>query len=397
MRRLLLLLLAILLIAVIVFGVVIIKLQTGSTGNGGATPTPGTASTTTTKPGVGMPHVQGTNIVDASGHTVILRGAQIESPFNNIKGWESNGNKKLASIFNGKTFQEMKSWNMNVLRLPTSNWIYAKYPSQYLSALDSVVQQANDAGLYVVLDLHDDAKSGSPYGSNANLPKTEDVTYWQAIAAHYKNNPMVMYDVANEPQYPDWNTWANGGATIGGAHVVSMQALVNAIRSQGAQQIIVIEPGSAGHQPGTTAESGGWATFPIADVIKDPNVIYSIHMYSYIGQDAQQQDARWGPILHRYPLFYGEWAFLPNPSGGTAKCSSIPHDQASQVVENFLNYMASRNASWVAWSFLPHYLVVNYNTYAPTTLQTNWTCGDTTTTDAGMGEIVKQYLAVHGS
>ena len=402
MRRVLLLLTAILLIVVIVFAVLIVKQGgiTGITGIGGNTSTPAASSSstsTTTHPATGILHVQGTRIVDATGQPVILRGGQIESPFNNIKGW--GGSKQVSATLNSKTFQVMAQvWKMNVLRLPTSNWIYAKYTANYLSELDQVVQEANAAGLYVVLDLHDDAKSGSPYGSNANLPKTEDIAYWSAIAAHFKNNPMVMYDVYNEPQYTSWDTWTNGGTNVGGAQVVSMQALVNAIRSAGGQQIIVVEPGAAGHQAGTTAESGGWTNFPIADAIKDSNVIYSLHVYSNIAQSTQQQDAKWGPILNKYPLFYGEWAFLPNAPGGSGanKCSGVPHDQASQIVENFLNYMASRDAGWVAWSFLPHYLVQNFNTYTPTTLQTNWTCGDQNTTDVGMGEIVKQYLTTHG-
>ena len=65
---------------------------------------------------------------------------------------------------------------MNAMRLPLSNWIYAKDTATYTSQLDQIVQEANAAGLYVVLDLHDDQQAGSPYSSkSADLPKTEDM------------------------------------------------------------------------------------------------------------------------------------------------------------------------------------------------------------------------------
>src|SRR5207245_10366027 len=43
---------------------------------------------------------------------------------------------------------------MNVLRLSLSNWIYTSDPVNYLNRLDLVVQEANQVGLYVILNLH---------------------------------------------------------------------------------------------------------------------------------------------------------------------------------------------------------------------------------------------------
>src|SRR5260221_5560048 len=118
-------------------------------------------------------------------------------------------------------------WHMNALRLPISNWIWAKYTPDYMSKLDQVVQEANAAGLFVVLDLHDTVQSGSPYGTAATLPKTEDIPFWKAIASHYKDNPMVMFDVFNEPKYQNWDQWLHGGGTVNGATVVGTQDTSN--------------------------------------------------------------------------------------------------------------------------------------------------------------------------
>src|SRR5437870_5403432 len=73
------------------------------------------------------------------------------------------------------------------------------------------------ADLYVILNLHDDLKSGSPYGTGAAVPKPETVDFWKTISAHYASNTMVMFELFNEPQYPDANTWLNGGGTVTGS------------------------------------------------------------------------------------------------------------------------------------------------------------------------------------
>lgn len=336
----------------------------------------------------GMPYVQGAQVLDGSGHPLLLRGAQIESPLNYIADW--NSGTPTSKYLNSAVFTAMvHDWKMNVLRLSISNWIYARAPSKYISLLDTAVQQANDAGLYVILDLHDDAKSGSPYGKNASLPKTEDIAFWLAIASHYKNNAMVMFDVYNEPQAVGWSMWLHGGGIVGGAKVVGTQDLVNAIRSASAKQVIVVEPGSASGSKG----AGGWSTVG-NNLINDPNIMYSLHVYGGITATAQQEDAKWGPILNHYPIYYGEWALLVNGYGtsGYDHCKNIVPSQANQDVTTFLNYMTSRHANWSAWQFTPYHLIQDYTSYTPTTLDIPWKCGDTRS-HAGMGDIVKQFLA----
>ncbi len=204
----------------IIVSVIAVMLELVVFGSGQGNTAPQTRTVTTTKHhekttgltpvATGMPYVQGTEIIDASGHQLILHGSQIESPFNYIKGWEAGQNP--AAVLNPAVFQVMvRDWRMNALRLPLSNWIYRLDPTIYLGRLDPIVQEANSAGLYVILDLHDDGKSGSPYGDYVNLPKSEDAVFWKALAAHYKDNTMVMFDVFNEPKATDWGTWLHGG------------------------------------------------------------------------------------------------------------------------------------------------------------------------------------------
>lgn len=325
-------------------------------------------------------HVQGTRIVDGSGHQLFLRGAEIESAFNVMKDWQ--GGTTLNQVLNSTVFNTMvHGWKMNVLRICLSNWIYAQDSVNYLNHLNQVVQEANAAGLYVVLCLHDDGAAGSPYGDNLIMPKAQDLAFWRTIAGHYKNNPMVLFDLLNEPHVVGWSTWLSGHATVDGVPILGHQDLVNGVRAVGAKQIIIVEPGWAG------GKSTGWASVG-TNTINDPNVMYSLHIYQGIVNDAKLQDTLWGSILNHHPLYYGEWALLPN--GSPSHCQGIVPSQADQDVINFLNYMRTRGANWTAWDFRPYHLIQNYTNFAPTTLDIPWVCGQPG--HAGMGTLVKNYL-----
>ena len=334
-------------------------------------------------------HVQKNQILDASGHAFLLRGAQIESAFTFANTWRHNGNPFRA--LNPTVFAAMRSWGMNALRIPISNWVY-KTPN-YLTKLDTVISQANAAGLYVVIDDHDNDQAGSPYGSGADVPKPENVTFWKDIATHYKNNPGVLFDLINEPKQPDWNTWLHGGGTITGstgkkATIVGMQDLVNAIRSVGAPQLIVAEA-----PPGPNGFTGIGN-----DVIQDPNIVYSVHHYfndahKNLNRIPSGWDVKFGNMSVMHPVFVGEWAFLPN-ANHPVFCRNITTSQAQAMVQSFLTYMQQHQVSWTAWSFDMYHLIQNYKQFTPTTLTTPWSCGNPAS-HAGMGTMIKQYLALH--
>ena len=105
--------------------------------------------------GVGL-HVSGTKIVDGSGTPVILRGAQIEVLNRNIPSPDWNNFST--------TIKTMKnSWNMNVVRLPTCAWRWQASPTTYMDSVTTAVNTATSAGLYVILDSHDDNNCNPSY------------------------------------------------------------------------------------------------------------------------------------------------------------------------------------------------------------------------------------------
>ncbi len=307
-----------------------------------------------------FPHVSGIQLISSSGHPFLLRGAQIESAFNNATGWRHNNN--VTRVLNTAVFNR-------------------------------VVQEANQAGLYTILNLHDDDQAGSPYGSNANVPKPESIAFWKIFAAHYASKPMVIFDAFNEPQYPDGKTWLKGGGIVKGstgktAPIVGMQALVDTIRTAGAKQIIVI----------------GGMRYPIIYArkygvklrINDPNIVYTKHWYRQIASgDATLWNSSLGYFKGHYPLYLGEWALLPNPKAdATYRCKGATMQNANQKVINFLNYMDKNQMSWTAWQFDIDHLILNRTSFTPTRLDDpnhHWTCASPHAA-AGMGIVVKQHL-----
>src|SRR5947209_18326707 len=85
-----------------------------------STITPTSASTSTAVPDTfppgDMPRVEGAQIVDTAGHPLILRGGQLQSPFNFISGWQAG--KSPLTILNSTTFHVMAhDWKMNSDRM----------------------------------------------------------------------------------------------------------------------------------------------------------------------------------------------------------------------------------------------------------------------------------------
>jgi len=335
--------------------------------------------------GQSLLHVQGTQLLDGNNRPVVLRGAMIESPFAYLKQWQ--GGRDPLKILNTTTFTAMsQQWHMNAVRLDISQWIYQLDPGTYMSRLDQAIAQANAADLYVILDFHDTAQSGAVAPYTDGMMHRVSLDWWKMLATHYLHNPMIIYDVLNEPKYTSWATWLHGD----GADIVGYADAIAAIRSTGSQQIIVVEPGRAG---GRTASEKGWATFDPA-MITDPNILYSRHIYhQIISGNPTIWDHAWGPLLNTRPIYYGEWAVLPHPDKIT-HCTGLTSTNADALTKAFLAYLDQRHANWTAWDFRPSHLIQNTRDFTPTTFAAaaSWNCGGASGKHAGMGTAVLQYL-----
>jgi hypothetical protein len=182
--------------------------------------------------------------------------------------------------------------------------------AQIQADLDAEVAAIRGAGLYVSLDMHSAtgilASTGQylcGVGQNG-MPSAADVAFWTLIASKYKNDSGVMFELFNEPFY-DGNygnaIGAAGVAALGGAGTVTIpcvmydnignpslgatsilngaqckftgeQALINAIRSTGATNIIWSAP------PWYAQGLAQWLQMKLSDPAKQLGMTF--HAYS---------------------------------------------------------------------------------------------------------------------
>jgi hypothetical protein len=320
----------------------------------------------------------------------------------------TRSDKEALARVNSRTFTVMhRDWHMTVARLALSDVVWQQDPTGYLATVSRLVQQANAAGLFVVLNLHEDNRAGIPPDNPAiHLPTPLASVFWRAVAATFQATPGVLFDVFNEPTVSvaearngkrgpvakgplglnatDWQLWLRGGVVAGHTYV-GMQDLVDAIRSAGAQQVVVVEGLQAAHS------FAGMGT----NTVNDPDVMYSVHPYFARYQTRSAWDAAFGFLANRYPLFAGEWGLIPN-GYNTANCAHVQPAGAQTLVTDLLRYFQERRMSWSVFAFMAPKLIQNYQQYTPTTLSVPWRCGDRSNSKVGIGEIIKSYLTAVG-
>jgi hypothetical protein len=94
--------------------------------------------------------------------------------------------------------------------------------------------------------------------------------FWAAIAARYKDNPFVAFDLYNEPHDISDAVWLNGGtATYKSVTFTAagMQQLYNTVRAQGATNLIF----TSGNK---------YAVLPAARLVSGNNIVNAVHAYT---------------------------------------------------------------------------------------------------------------------
>jgi uncharacterized protein (TIGR03437 family) len=333
---------------------------------------------TPTPVAVGALHILGANIVDSTGQIIPLRGAQ--TPGLNALNPSASQVQTIAAM-NAVGFGILRfRWNFNAVRLPVSSAVWRRDGQAYLDRVGTIVKAANNAGLIAVLaDFEDDTGTG--------LPVAATVTFWNAWASYFKNTPLVIFDIFNEPSEKnvpahvdgqrlpsDWRFWLNGGGSF-----IGMQALVDTIRSAGAKQVIAA---SAFH------DNLDFQGFTSDFYIHDPNIIYEVHPFFDHALTDQERDRNFGSLTNSVPVYSGAWGL--DLTDDTSACRSVPPDprKASDLVNQTLAYFDRRNISWTAASFEVNSLVQNLTTFNATLLDRPWKCGVVTSPEPGMGEII---------
>src|SRR5438105_3705880 len=209
------------------------------------TATPAPSATPAPAPAGLALRVSGNHLVNASGQTIRLLGVDRSSTvYACIQGWGLlEGPTDAASV------AAIASWHANAVRLQLNEdcWLninmggsaYGGAP--YQSTITNYVKLLHQRGLYVVLSLAWNAPGASQARDQQVMADADHApAFWSSVATAFKSDPAVAFDLYNEPHDISWACWLNGCTTSGGWQAAGMQSLVNAVRSTGARQPLLL-------------------------------------------------------------------------------------------------------------------------------------------------------------
>jgi hypothetical protein len=249
----------------------------------------------------------------------------------------------------------VRDWHSNIVRLPFNQdfALHGRHglsAEQYQQALDQVIAWNATFGAYTLLDLQW-LDSERIYGGDRNfvapLPNLDSVTLWTMLAARYREEPAVLYDIFSEPhdRLPDdpYRLNREDGSTYpSGQFAVTMamwqpwaERLANAIRAQNPVSLIFI--------------SGvDWAYDLSGMPMEISNVVYSSHVYSNKGKNWA---SAFGRLAESAPVFVAEF-------GGQDSARDL------KFVRKLAAYLRERGIGWTAWSWFNNPFLVDR--YSPT-------------------------------
>ena len=249
----------------------------------------------------GKLQVNGTQLCNQNGEAIMLRGASFG--WHNL--WPRFYNKKAVAWL-------AADWKCNVVRASMGVGLddsYLENPEYALKCMTSVIDGAIKQGIYVIIDFH-----------SHKIHTEEAKTFFTLMAKKYGNNPNVIYEIFNEP---DYYTWPEVKAYS--------EELIKTIRAIDADNIILVGSPHWDQDIHLVAE----------DPIKgQTNLMYTMHFYA--GTHKQWlRDRTDAAMAKGIPIFVSECAGMEATGDG-------PVDKVEWKA--FLDWMEARKISWVVWS-----------------------------------------------
>jgi hypothetical protein len=261
---------------------------------------------------------QGNQILDGNGDPVTLRGLQRFG----LEGGTQNPLPTEAEI------QQLSSWGANEVRisLGEQKWLRdsCAYESDYPEVVDRVVKWVTDRGMVALINLH--FLSVTKCGTAGLVPMADSpgaITFWQQVATRYKDNPLVAFDLFNEPYGISPATWLTGGDYDFDGHNVAsagMAQLYQTVRGTGAENLVVV--------------SGlKYASLPPAQALVGTNIVYGEHVYTCTDApppqctkpnpyDPSSLFDAWDRFAETHPVMVTEFGW-PNGDSGTYNANVV--------------------------------------------------------------------------
>jgi len=323
------------------------------------TPTPTTTTASPTPTGTGSSsaapqlHVSGNKLVDASGAAFIPHGVDRSgTEYECVQGY---------GIFDGPSDQAsitaMKTWGpVNAVRVPLNeacwngeSYVNAAYAgTTYQQAIVNYVNLLNANGIVAILDLHwtDGTYTGNSSGcssAEATCQKpmpdaAQAIPFWTSVAKTFKGDDAAIFDLFNEPYASratgdtttGWTCWRDGGTCNGiGYQVAGMQNMVNAVRSTGADNVLML--GGEEYSNDLT----DWLQYEPTD--PDGDLVASWHSYNFNTCSSQScWTSQLAPVIAKVPVVPGEIG---------------ENDCAGSYIDSLTSWLESESTGFLAWTW----------------------------------------------
>jgi endoglucanase len=253
--------------------------------------------------------------------------------------------------FGAHDFDLIQSWGATAVRLALSQagWLGRRCAAaDYARWVDDAVAKINARGMYAILDLHwTDVQGRSPCDllcltGQQPMPDADSLVFWRSVAKRYARNRAVVFGLFNEPHDVSWGCWRDGGcSTISSAvtthlvsyKVVGMQQLLDAVRAQGADNLVLV--GGLDWAYDLSGVARGYA-------LKGANVAYDTHVYTLFHASVADWDAHFGLVAGEHPVVSTEF--------GSSDCSTADSSRLLRYFDAPMGKPENR-ISWTIWSW----------------------------------------------
>jgi hypothetical protein len=297
---------------------------------------PSLTSTTMTPVAVKGPfHTQGNAIFGSDGARVVFRGIH-----------RDHTQLPYPSFPSDPEIAQARAWGANVVRVPLSESLWLNTcpsaptnPPDYASKLDSEVNSITSRGMLALLDLHFSVTSscGTP-GMHSMADAQYAPTFWSQVADRYKTNPMVAFDLYNEPHNISDAAWLNGGTVTDGSTTYTatgMQQLYDTVRAAGATNLVFTSGNNNGVQPA-------------ANLVQGVNIVNGVHVYT-CGEAAPPTCATPQPYNPNYIM--NKWTTLSQTAPVMVTESGWPDKNDGQFIANVIASAEGRGWGWIAFAW----------------------------------------------
>ena len=257
----------------------------------------------------GKLRVEGVQLVDSAGTAIQLRGVSLF-----WINWHEENLKPTA------VRHIVRNMGATVVRVPVPAFDYSRAPATYEAQVAAIVRWIRSEGAYAIIDWH--------VVDDPNLYIDQARTFWKHMSRKYRNDPGVLYEIANEPTgvgWPEIKAYARD--------------IIAEIRRHDTSTVVIV-----GSQ-----EWSRWTKYSAEDPLVDDasgrpvrNVMYTYH--GYAATHGMDRDLK--GVLEKIPVFSTEWGVSEASGDGR---------QDWEASRRFIEYLRDnpwQKVSWCQWSWV---------------------------------------------